>query len=500
MKLKKYETKNFSIRTHIIIAVTATIVVSILIIGIMLSSIRFFVPKLYDFSSVSTNSYSMQNQLQWGQTMMNIGYQLTSRGNDEEKIESLKNITKDFEKMGTKIYISKNGKEFFSNSTLEEISKDAEKIGNIDLSQKMYFYSDSGVAITNNVKEYKIFITNNEYDLKRANNSISIQEIFNSIFSRTGFIVAITALIFVLIMIISSTIISKNMQKPIFILAKGAEEIAKGNLDYKMEYDSKSELGLTVKAMNDLSAKLKAAETEKNKIDQSRKEMIAGLAHDLRTPLTSIKGYVEGIRDGIANTPEKQQQYIKTIYSSTLDMEKLLNELMDISKLELGKIQLETEPTNIIEFIDEFVEEKMPKRQKYDIDFEYKKPKNVEKINVMLDANRFSRVLSNIATNSLKYTNPSKNIRLELNVENYEKSVIISISDNGIGIDAENLTHIFDTFYRADQARTNSSDGSGIGLAICKEIVELHGGSIWATSKLGEGTTVFISLDKIMED
>lgn len=504
MKNKKRKLSNLSISTQILITVISTILVSIILIGVGFSVLRTITPSFYNFSSVSTNSYSLQNQIQWSQTMTNIIDQLIKDSDDNEKINSLSDITKNFKEMDTKIYISKNEKQFFSNAEKEETINLAKSISNSDLDSDLNYSSNHGMVIVStinhNKNKYKIIVCNDKYTVSNNNQTRDIQEIFNMIFSKTGLIIGLITLQFILIIIISSAVAARSLKKPILILKKGADEIAKGNLDYKMDYDSTNELGVTVKAMNELSSKLKASEIEKNRIDQSRKEMIAGLAHDLRTPLTSVKGYVEGIRDGIANTPEKQEQYIKTIYSSTLDMEKLLDELMDISKLELGKIQLSTEKTNIISFIDEYVEEKLPKLQKYNIDYSYQKPNDTNEINVMLDTNRFSRVLSNIASNSIKYANPDRKLFIELSIQNYEKSVIISLRDNGVGISSDNLTHIFDPFYRADHARTKTREGSGIGLAVCKEIVQLHGGSIWASSTLGEGTTISISLEKIKED
>ena len=130
-------------------------------------------------------------------------------------------------------------------------------------------------------------------------------------------------------------------------------------------------------------------------------------------------------------------------------------------------------------------------------DFEFEYINNCDATaHILLDTDRFSRVVRNIISNSLKYKKPDQKGKIQLAVESYEKSVIISIADNGIGVDSKNLNRIFESLYRADPSRTNVSEGSGIGLAVCKQIVELHGGHIWATSKEGEGLTIFISLEK----
>ena len=244
-----------------------------------------------------------------------------------------------------------------------------------------------------------------------------------------------------------------------------------------------------------MTDQLKQLTERQQTIEQSRKEMIAGVAHDLRTPLTSVKGYVEGLRDGIANTPEKQELYLKTIYTSTLNMERLLDELLTVSRLELGNIELDCKPININDFLDDCADELLVELSQHDFDFEYNNNCDSD-FTLMLDTERFQRVIHNIISNSLKYAKKDVRGKIELNAQTYQKSVIISLADNGIGIEGENLTKIFETFYRADPARTKTSEGSGIGLSVARQIVELHGGKIWATGKEGKGLTVLISMPR----
>ena len=177
-------------------------------------------------------------------------------------------------------------------------------------------------------------------------------------------------------------------------------------------------------------------------------------------------------------------------------MEKLLDELLTLSRLESGSTQLETIKIDINEYILEYLAEKQRNVDASRITLTYTGPNIKQKAYVMLDPNRFSRVLNNIISNSLKYSSSARKLVVSISLEIYDKSIIIAVSDNGIGITDENLKHIFETFYRADQARTRVRDGSGLGLAVCKEIVELHNGHIWATSKEGSGTTIMISLNR----
>lgn len=323
-------------------------------------------------------------------------------------------------------------------------------------------------------------------------------DVANIIFGKIGFILIGIVTIYIISIIVFSFITSRAITKPIEELAHGVNEIANGNTGYIINYDSNNEIGTTVKAFNEMTAQMLANEEERQRMEQSRKQLINGIAHDLRTPLTSIKGYIEGLRDGIADTPEKQQRYLRTIYTSALDMEKMLDDLLSLSRLETGNIDIITQPVNVVAMMQDYVDEFTFDLEKAGFTCHLKKPES-DSIIVDLDCDRFYRVLVNIISNSIKYA--KKNIPGEINIEikDFDSNVIISIADNGIGIDSENLEHIFDTFFRADVARTRVRDGSGIGLSVCKLIVEKHGGRIWATGVPDEGTTIYISLNKSTE-
>ncbi len=323
-------------------------------------------------------------------------------------------------------------------------------------------------------------------------------DVANIIFGKIGFVLIGIVTIYIISIIVFSFITSRAITKPIEELAHGVNEIANGNTGYIINYDSNNEIGTTVKAFNEMTAQMLANEEERQRMEQSRKQLINGIAHDLRTPLTSIKGYIEGLRDGIADTPEKQQRYLHTIYTSALDMEKMLDDLLSLSRLETGNIDIITQPVNVVAMMQDYVDEFTFDLEKAGFTCQLKKPES-DSIIVDLDCDRFYRVLVNIISNSIKYA--KKNIPGEINIEikDFDSNVIISIADNGIGIDSENLEHIFDTFFRADVARTRVRDGSGIGLSVCKLIVEKHGGRIWATGVPDEGTTIYISLNKSTE-
>lgn len=435
--------------------------------------------------------------------MSTISNELISPIDNDEKIEKLGEILAPLENIGSKIEIEYNNNEIYSTSNKNDVLNSANKIVNIDTNKNINYFSEDGIVIVNHAETddgvYLVLITNNEYTVNNVSTKYTAQDFSSLFFGKTGLIIFLVMLVFIIAILVFSFITSGTINKPLKKLAKGANEIANGNLDYIIDYESTNEIGETVNAFNHMTQELKASIIEKEKIEESRKEMIAGLAHDIRTPLTSAKGYVEGLLDGIANTPEKQERYLKTIYSSTVDMEKLTDELLTISKLELGTIDINLTPTNMNSFFDDCVDELSLKLEKCNFDFEYINNLQADD-NCKIDSDRFARVINNIISNSIKYKRDNVKNKIVLTTQSYQKSIIISIADNGIGVDSENLPKIFDSFYRADKARSNVSDGSGIGLAICKQIVEMHGGRIWATGKENEGITIFISLDKIMEN
>ena len=244
--------------------------------------------------------------------------------------------------------------------------------------------------------------------------------------------------------------------------------------------------------------RLKNSIEKQNKAEEERKELIAGIAHDVRTPLTSAKGYAQGLKDGIAATPEKQRKYLDRICTSIDDTEKILNDLLTISRFELKGYRLNKVNVNLKDFIDDGANEikLMLERSNFDFSLQCNFKDDTQ---ISVDTDAFARVFRNIVMNSIKYARDDCQGTVRLVVSEYERTVIIELTDNGIGVEKENVSKIFDTMYRTDPARTKVSQGSGLGLAVCKQIVELHGGLIWASSKQGEGLSIFISMPKITE-
>lgn len=497
----KRSSRNLRISTRITLTTILGIIVPLIIVLTMSWVFLHSMTNYFNFSSVTTKQYSMLNQIQWNQTMSSITNELISADSDDVKYAKVDGFVTPLEDIGVKIYIERDGKEFYSSAKKNEIFSLANSILPVDETQNANYFGENGMVIINHAESdsahYLIVAASEDYTVSEISSRHLAQDFPSLVFSKTGIIFVLIVLIFILTIIALSFVTSKTISKPIRELAEGANEISKGNLDYVIDYDSTNEIGQTVDSFNHMSKRLKESLEKQSSIEQSRKEMIAGVAHDLRTPLTSVKGYVEGLRDGIANTPEKQENYLKTIYSSTLTMERLLDDLLTISRLELGNIRLDTSEINLNGFLNDCAEEIGLELEKRDFDFEYNNNCS-EDVKVNLDVDRFSRVITNIVSNSIKYSRKDVKGKITLEAQEYSKSVIITVSDNGIGLDSDSLPKIFDTFYRADKARSKTDEGSGIGLSVCRQIVELHGGHIWATSAEGEGLSIHISLNKLM--
>ena len=288
--------------------------------------------------------------------------------------------------------------------------------------------------------------------------------------------------------------VSKSIIKPVGKLIEAAEQISKGNLDFHIKAMTNDELGQLAETFDRMRDKLKESAVLQLKYEENRKDLIANISHDLKTPITSIKGYVEGIRDGVANTPEKMDRYIQTIYSKAIDMDHLIDELFLFSKLDLNRIPFHFEKFDFYTYVVDFLDELRFELEGEGIAVTFQADQ-ADSYQVMADREQLKRVVTNLIHNSLKYLD-KKEKHIHVHMKAFGDKVITRIEDNGGGISEEALPNIFDRFYRADSSRNRATGGSGLGLAIVKRIVEEHGGEIWAESKLGEGTSIFFTLKK----
>ncbi|SES90313.1 histidine kinase [Salinibacillus kushneri] len=289
--------------------------------------------------------------------------------------------------------------------------------------------------------------------------------------------------------------VSRSIIKPIKELSHSARKISEGNLEYSVATDRKDELGALSNTFEEMRISLKQAKADQARYERNRQELMASISHDLSTPLTSIKGYVKGIQDGVANTPDKLERYMDIIYKTANDMESLIDNLFRYSKLDIEQIPFTFEKVDLYSFFADFIDE---------LDFELEKEEGTAALQadpkdsyiVEADREQLRRVVTNIVQNSLKYMKREhKKIRVRLKSE--AQQVKVEIKDNGSGIPQEDIPHIFESFYRTDASRNSSTGGSGLGLAIVKKIIEEHCGKVWAESEQGQGTSIYFTLKKV---
>ncbi|GGE83678.1 sensor histidine kinase [Priestia taiwanensis] len=289
-------------------------------------------------------------------------------------------------------------------------------------------------------------------------------------------------------------LVSRSIIKPILVMKEGAERIKEGNLDFEMTPTSNDEIGQLNRAFEEMRIKLKESIQMQLQYEENRKELLSNISHDLKTPITSILGYVEGIRDGVANTEEKREKYLTTISTKAKDMDVLIDELFLFSKLDLKKVPFNFETIPLHNYMSDYVGETSLDLVEIDVHITLLSQEN--SLYVKADRDKLRRVLSNLISNCVKYMDKKyKQITIEL-IEKQDE-VMIQVSDNGSGIEEAALPYIFDRFYRAELSRNSQTGGSGLGLAIAKQIVLEHGGDIWATSEFGKGTTIHFSLKKV---
>ncbi len=303
---------------------------------------------------------------------------------------------------------------------------------------------------------------------------------------------------FILVLVFTSLVLTQWIQKGIFTpinqLDIAMQNIAEGNLEYMLTTEEKGEIGELYRNYEDMRLRLKESTDEKFEHEQKNKELVSNISHDLKTPITAIKGYVEGIMDGVADTPEKMNKYIRTIYDKANDMDRLINELTTYSGIDNNRIPYTFRRINVADYFGDCVEEVGLDLESKNIQLNY--DDLVEpSTQIIADPEQLKRVINNIIGNSVKYMDKEQGV-IDIRILDEVDSIRVEIEDNGMGIAAKDLPNVFERFYRTDASRNSSKGGSGIGLSIVKKIIEDHGGYIWATSKEKEGTCMHFVIRK----
>lgn len=417
-------------------------------------------------------------------------------------------VAEDSSKLEDLAYLERIDKEIARRSTYLIVRKDGEiyYAGNRELADKIFtklppydetVLPDETGYYFNNLEKYV-----KQIDFRFSDGSKGSVFIVTKVYSMISKHLLIDMFVAMLIILIFTSImltqwINKSVFAPINKLNVAMQKIKDGNLDYVLETDSKGEIGELYHNYEDMRLRLKESEEEKQENIQRNKELISNISHDLKTPITAIKGYVEGIMDGVADTPEKVDKYIKTIYNKANDMDKLINELTIYSGVDNNRIQYSFHRINVADYFGDCVEEVGLDLESKNIKLNYSFLAPNDTV-VIADPEQMKKVINNIISNSVKYMDKPQG-SIEIRILDEMDSIRVEIEDNGKGIAQKDLQRIFERFYRTDTSRNSAQGGSGIGLSIVKKIIEDHGGYIWATSKEGEGTCMHFVLRKYVE-
>lgn len=305
----------------------------------------------------------------------------------------------------------------------------------------------------------------------------------------------------ILILLLTSIVlilwVYRSIVIPIKKLQNASEQIKDGNLDFSVDVSGEDELGKLGVSFEEMRQRLKDNAAEKIQDERENRVLISNIAHDLKTPITAVKGYAEGIMDGVANTPEKVEKYVRTIYNKATEMDTLINELTLYSKIDTNRIPYNFTKITVADYFSDCVEEIGLELDAKGISLGYYNYADEQTV-IIADPEQLRRVIHNIIGNSVKYMN-KKEGHINIRIKDVGDFIQVEMEDNGRGIAQRDLPYIFDRFYRTDASRNSATGGSGIGLSIVKKIIEDHGGKIWATSKEDTGTVMYFVLRKYEE-
>ena len=355
-------------------------------------------------------------------------------------------------------------------------------------------YLISMITMWSSIFVFGLLSSNEPDELSRGIRNILSRQIADNGYHAIIIAVLVLAFMFT-VMILTNRFLTKfvfkKINQPLEILSSGVQHISDGDLSYRITYTENNEFKPVCEAFNDMAAQLKASIDEVNKNDQNRKELIAGISHDLRSPLTSIKAFTEGLIDGVAKTPEAQQKYLNTIKQKTEDINNIVSQLFLYSKMDIGNYPTCPEKLDVGKEINEYV---TASKEEYDAKgLSLKLVGLTTGVNIYADPLQLRSIFANILDNSAKYKKAETAVS-KITCMNIDKNIVIIFEDNGLGVSDEALPHLFEIFYRTDPSRRNPNQGSGLGLAIVRKAIEHMGGKIKAENIKEGGLRIIINI------
>lgn len=406
--------------------------------------------------------------------------------NPSPKEEAINNLATKLNRYGFSICVEIDSEVIYSNTDFP-VSELINYIGD---------YLETDGKVHTYVQDYMTVIT--QYDMNEKMKVYAISGEYHEFWSQKNSLTTILILLLIdgIFCIVALLLISQIFTKrliehitnPLDALSKGAKRMKEGNFSEPVKYKGDIEFEYVCEAFNEMQEHITEANAEKESYEKMRVEMVAGISHDLRTPLTAIRGTIKGLKDGVAATPELREKFLDTAYRRTIEMDRLLERLFYFSKLETGNMPLFFEKTEWSEYLEAYV-------KRYELLIENEsikiKIKDVKKgLFSNVDREQMNRILDNILENSKKYAETDK-LEIIINIFEEHAYVVLEIADNGCGVSEDKLPHIFVQFFRGDESR-NIREGNGLGLYIVKYLVNAMGGLVDAENR--SGLTIRIKL------
>lgn len=451
--------------------------------------------------------YSDENSIQFAQSMIytyqqelwenNWGQGVhTNTSGEIKRSDEMYHLENKLSGMGYQFMITKNEKLIYSNLTEEDMQAARSVAGDAIDTAKTLTASRHEVSVIKNTFYHgeKVFCITAVHRQKTDEGVVNYLK--NYILKYLYGIIIFFVVLTLFVNGISSWWISRSILKPLGRLSMATKEIREGNLDTSMKSQNKDEFGEVCRDFDEMRVYLKESVDQRLRDEKRRRSLITGISHDLRTPLTSISGYLDGLMDGIADTPEKRMRYLQAIKTRTGNLVSLVDSLSEYSRLDNG-FRYRMEEGDFKEFVEQYLEICRPDAEHNQVEIEFMYGK--ETFPVQIDREEFKRVFDNLFTNTVKYRISEKSrIQISLKRTLTGTDIELVFQDDGPGVPGESLEQIFDSFYRVDDARTKSEKGSGIGLAVVKEIILGHGGNVQAENR--EGLAIIIHLPVAGED
>lgn len=285
--------------------------------------------------------------------------------------------------------------------------------------------------------------------------------------------------------IILTYLFSKSMLRPLSVVNTGAKQLAKGHFDIRLDVSSKDEIGQLADTFNSVASELR-------KYEATRESLVANVSHELRSPLTSMQGLLQGVIDGTIPR-EEAEHYLGVVLDETKRLGLLISDMLDLAKIESGQFPMQIEKVELSELLRRTLITFESKIEAKKLEVSVDLPD--EKQYVYADENRLKQVLHNVIENAIKFVNEGGELKVSTSAT--EASIFVNINNSGEPIPREDLPYLFDRFYKIDKSHSRAKEGTGIGLSIVKNILKEHGQKIWVTSNAQDGTTFTFTLKKV---